>query len=1430
MARLTLAEEAEARRREEKALEAADGETREDAEAETEVEQMRQVALTPPLLALAFQRLVAQDKREFLAHQQVAATDGEGEGAANVQHLRSGDGTEDDEKTSEPPARVYLLVDYPSSLPEIDALLRLGEAGCPSKVMDGPGSLPLLPLIDGVLLIADPLGVSAARGRNRSGSTNLPRRSVVKVEGAGPRMSMMETSVFQASNAVVRAFYEAAQVGGIEWSDFTFTNIGCNTEASGLKQPEELENEVIDTLEGHASQKFEFKKWVASTTFCAIPSSTVGVDSASDALCKKYESILSDVFPGSITVSTVLFSVTEAVSMASSPSTISSTWSTSAENSHNNRNLSSSEEFIEYGDLVACRNAHAQLCQEVLNAEGNPCFLFRGDYRLDDVERAMWRQSDLPGVGNEGRKAMPRVPELSRPERSVRDTELATFYESPRLNCLMVHLTRQLLQVENMLGESWRGKLQPRSVLEKLSRAILPQRVALVLQQNTPDTYSSYYAPTDSLLLACLPKTAPGRMQSSSWTARDHVRHRPAFKDWRREELVSQEYLTPRTEAAAGSCVPLSAGQLAQVATQTWSMESFGLRSEESVVADNDHEGQSQGRSAPESGGCMAQFIASFQNESTLHISEGKRKLPKKPDKFPTITVTNSFPNGLIVSTCSDGSIVQRYAQTTRKNPNNSVHSNRSDNRAGNEAKHTVKASQGPQSDSEGEQYRVIYGKGSVLRVLQCGRKEVMLASGVVRVLYDCSKHRHSSRKQTSSSEKQPPLVTTLTVDPETNALVERRPNGSIIVTLTSGARVTYHVDGTRMYMNSGSTHVLVKKRGFADVCIDVEVNVTAQHHAAGERVAVTKGGLRMRSVVNIYDGTCVEISYNTKVTAQVNGRVTTRKPGGQVIVAKDSGRVEYASQHPGSAFAQGSDSKDDDDRDVTSHNGVYYFDCRRGSFQLCDNEQNQFHVSFSGTDEEVGPTISVDLAGVVSDTEAARYEVDSIPAKAVINEPIQPHIFVLNGDGTGMEILRPQDIAEYIEEAVSESQEGGRTGTALSLTEQQHTILRRLSAPGDATRHSQPLFNDEKLQAEMLQLQRPVATAGKYLPSYFAEAEHASAKLQFTTVRRVQQIRPLSPGELDEMRAGWAKWEQWQREREANKECYNVADPRQPDVIAQELAMQKKVLGAYKATRARKKMARQKAREMKAKSASQELSPGLRMETVQEGEETLAGEGEDEDDSDDEFGQFGSDMSDDDVGETVEVDDPMELLWSAFSQADSEGRGLLSVAQTSHFASDMTGPPSPKRQRTDDNKPEDKELEKVQKVLESVQKVEEELEKENVLQAKEILVIETKYNAKKRPAYVKRNKLLAEIPHFWKQVTFKENDYFSPTTLWKQVKFSEDEEEVEVTASEISWKEKAEMTEESEKFPFFQEEEEEGDEEEGEGDEEAEGEGEDKE
>lgn len=166
-----------------------------------------------------------------------------------------------------------------------------------------------------------------------------------------------------------------------------------------------------------------------------------------------------------------------------------------------------------------------------------------------------------------------------------------------------------------------------------------------------------------------------------------------------------------------------------------------------------------------------------------------------------------------------------------------------------------------------------------------------------------------------------------------------------------------------------------------------------------------------------------------------------------------------------------------------------------------------------------------------------------------------------------------------------------------------------------------------------------------------------------------------------------------------------------------------------------------------------------------------------------------------------------------------------------------MTDQPSPKRQRTGD-KPEEEEhaapalSEETQKAL---QAVDEELEAENEKLANEILAIETKYNANKRPAYEKRAKLLAGIPSFWKQVlvnhplignclddndekllealtaldvtfvdenggfkielSFGDNAFFCNKTLFKQVKFS-DEGEADVTASTIEWKDSAEAKE----------------------------------
>lgn len=672
------------------------------------------------------------------------------------------------------------------------------------------------------------------------------------------------------------------------------------------------------------------------------------------------------------------------------------------------------------------------------------------------------------------------------------------------------------------------------------------------------------------------------------------------------------------------------------------------------------------------------QFCASFEDDSQLHIFEG-RALRNKPDGFPTITATNTFPNGLTVTACSDGSIVQQYASAQRQAPSSTLSSTTTGERS--------KLS----GESEREIYRLIVGKGTVLREFANGERVALLANGDVHHVARASRANNKSLAAADDNESEDgkPLRV---VDPATNALVEKRPNGVVIVTHTDGSRITHHTDGTRMLTNGAKTHVLIKKPGFADVCIDMQVNLTAQRHARGERVAVTKGGLRTRSIVDLYDGTRIEVSYNTKVVAQVNGCVTTRKPSGVYVVAKDSGRIEY--QSPRSVARQGVvASSEDDDLDVTSHNGVYYFDCLQGRFELCDLEQNQFAIDFGESSTGSSPRVSVDLAGVVSDVDAAKYDVDPIPAKAVVNDPIEPHLLILNGDGTGKEILRPRDIEQFLREDAAHKKEvhsafepsststssiNGQNARA-SMT-QCRVFFQELQLNSGST-DGKVLFNDRKLHAEFAKLLQPVNAAAKYLQRFYYPCVHIPVP-QFTVVRKLQQIQPFSALELQDMHDALDKWREWQEAREVNKDQYKVVDPRSDEIIAQQMAVQKKVLAAYKAARSRKKLEKQKARELLKKKQQQQLSQRgghsgrhlvTHMETVQEGDEPHVNEKDDENDSDesdgDEFENLSSDgdsTNGDDLGD--EMDDPEELLRTAFGDADAMNTGKLTIAQSEEY------------------------------------------------------------------------------------------------------------------------------------------------------------------
>ena len=177
-------------------------------------------------------------------------------------------------------------------------------------------------------------------------------------------------------------------------------------------------------------------------------------------------------------------------------------------------------------------------------------------------------------------------------------------------------------------------------------------------------------------------------------------------------------------------------------------------------------------------------------------------------------------------------------------------------------------------------------------------------------------------------------------------------------------------------------------------------------------------GGIHTRASIYIPDGTKMEVQYDTRVTALVNGIILVKKPDATTITTYDTAIVEvrpgninnhtmnlesYVNSHGGNGGVQPHDDNDGCDTprstqespDVTS--GVYVFNCEKGTMDVHDHEDNHFYASLAGD-------ITVDLAG----------EIPGVPARAVVANPIQPRLFVLDGSGRGMELLRPDDIIEY--------------------------------------------------------------------------------------------------------------------------------------------------------------------------------------------------------------------------------------------------------------------------------------------------------------------------------------------------------------------------------------------------------------------------------
>ena len=126
---------------------------------------------------------------------------------------------------------------------------------------------------------------------------------------------------------------------------------------------------------------------------------------------------------------------------------------------------------------------------------------------------------------------------------------------------------------------------------------------------------------------------------------------------------------------------------------------------------------------------------------------------------------------------------------------------------------------------------------------------------------------------------------------------------------------------------------------------------MNADTHARGGRIALTKGGLQKRNVVTMEDGSAIQVTYNTKFTATVNGAVKLIKPNGVEVQAHDDLTVEMRTGELQAAIEEARRqaaastviSEGRSEKDLTA--GAYFADLRKGHMWSADPEHNEMEL-----------------------------------------------------------------------------------------------------------------------------------------------------------------------------------------------------------------------------------------------------------------------------------------------------------------------------------------------------------------------------------------------------------------------------------------------------------------------------------------------------
>eukprot|EP00968_Pinguiococcus_pyrenoidosus_P015781 scaffold1472_cov300-Pinguiococcus_pyrenoidosus.AAC.4 len=1020
----------------------------------------------------------------------------------------------------------FALVGFPASVEEAEALLRRDGA-----------------LLEAVMLLStkDVLPVVVP---NPSDTTRISKCQTMSV--APENGKSLQEAKEGATSALFSALLAEQAAGKPGSRDLTFAQFRALTRRGFARRGREVLHDIVPVLRWQSAAKKNYRTWLQTLRAVPVPErgtldipdliriarasmldpshdSLSGWDQA--PLAAAYRELVSEILHPS--VATVLFCIEEAVlrqagcSSATPPKGLAQI---------------AGKQCIEipYGDHAAYR-ALCAACMVEEALTGSDLQTNWEDTCLQvTLERAMLRRLVIPRCFGAG--SIPIEEPYTSWQNGVRSSETQSFGCFGPVAMRQTRLRAALDEVLQALPrDSPKGfRSSDRRAMEPLPGHVLSQRLREILMHH-PDVYRKYVPEDDALVLVCHIPTPQKRQQRYVWRADEHMRTEPRFDRFR---TVGKDHaLTPRFRAAVHARIedPQECmGKVLYTADTVFPAD----RSRISVHGDRNRQRWISGEVDDKTIG-LQRGIFFLDASGTRVTSQRVQTEHEKPDGYGYMTLTHTFPSGLCVEHSSAGEVTMRYLAKCR----------RSLGPGGREELRRVVTSLGCITiywRSGG--YRILFPQGGVLDVDK--PSETRRFCAVDGVLWE----KHSGGDWTAV-RKDPVVEVT---DPGTAATIRTLDSGICIVTYPSGDRAVRHTDGTAMTFCKRSDLLLLSARGFPPVEMDMAVQAQAVQHVHGGKTSISKAGKQARLRTILPDGNEVTISYDSRITAPVNGEIRCVSRDLSEVTVCDDGSVVYTPRRLG---RRASDCQEDT-RPAEAHGidsiGRYRFNLDKEELRVDDEASNEFHVSLSKT--------KVNLSG----------EVEGIPAKAVMSTPIEPRAFIVFRKGDGVEVLPEPMREDFVNQIPKIDTACMRRERSVSLAPELPKVREQEYSLSTSFAGKHPnIFSNVWTEWQ-------VPEGLEYFLPRCVRWENAKLRRRTREIRVVRklQVHSFASVKVEEgVLASIQNWIAWRNSRAHEINRFAISDPRSEDFRQHEAALRKELQKSYKAAKAARKREKERRR-----------------------------------------------------------------------------------------------------------------------------------------------------------------------------------------------------------------------------------------------------------